>query len=208
MSSSDRLSRISVPPTRTAQRARFQIAGHDSVVLADVVATRPDGMTLTQSLPLLKIGQILENNGMKMSIARIAIDVQQGMPKLVIELNAIQPKATELSAAPATPAAFKQGREATQSYSIGYAQPEPRETKSSGFFARSTPADFNAADFSATVQTNAVRPHGVDDGVTEQLAVVDLQNLTASYQTEPVSHAPQQSNPPSLWSQLKRAFVG
>lgn len=80
--------RTSTPPSNaTPQRARLHIDGVRSPVLARVARRRESGMTCVQELPFLRLeSAVTDDRGRRARIARVALSVENDVPKLVIEL--------------------------------------------------------------------------------------------------------------------------
>lgn len=75
------------PSTASTQRTRLQIEGVRSPVLARVARRRDSGMTCVQELPFLRLeSAVTDEQGRRARIARVALSVDNDMPKLVIEL--------------------------------------------------------------------------------------------------------------------------
>lgn len=76
-----------VSNTKRTERTRLHLERVDKTISAEVVAERPDGMVITQSLDFLQLGSVVRcADGRRSRIARIAIAVQSGTPRLLLEL--------------------------------------------------------------------------------------------------------------------------
>jgi hypothetical protein len=73
--------------TPTTGRARLHIDGVRSPVLTRVARRRDTGMTCVQELPFLRLeSAVTDDRGRRARIARVALAVENDVPKLVIEL--------------------------------------------------------------------------------------------------------------------------
>jgi hypothetical protein len=80
-----RTSRPSFPGA--GERARLSIKGVGTPVGLRVARRRQGCVTLVQELPFLELGtEVQDENGRTGKIARVAVSIDRGVPKLVIEL--------------------------------------------------------------------------------------------------------------------------
>lgn len=115
-----RTSRPSFPGA--GERARLSIKGVASPVGLRVARRREGQVTLVQELPFLALGnEVKDDRGRTGKIARVAVSIDQGVPKLVIELAYDAAQQDDRPSGPPavkTPARARSERERDQT--IGY----------------------------------------------------------------------------------------
>lgn len=86
-----RTSRPSFPQSRSSdpggERARLHFEGVRNPIVTTVARRREDGLVVVQELPFLRLHtEVRDEQRRRARIARVAVDVQQDVPRLVLEL--------------------------------------------------------------------------------------------------------------------------
>ncbi len=201
-------------PGMPKERVRVEIPGVAGTISADIASRRDSAWTLTQHLPLLRIGQeVTAEGGARMQISRVALDLEQGVPKLVIELA----KAADIIDEDFEPIATNARlREPTVSYTRSQEPTnDARDTKASGFFEK--PATPSARERRETMAYLQIAPsesslYADTEAVNTDLLNAELERIaTGDTLVMPALTATAKSSSTSdhhgLWSQLKKAFA-
>lgn len=69
------------------ERTRLFVEGVQTAITADLIRRRSDGLVVSQALPFLRVGtRARERDGTTVRIERVAIAMDGGVPRLLIEL--------------------------------------------------------------------------------------------------------------------------
>ncbi|MDQ3033492.1 MAG: hypothetical protein M3Y87_13820 [Myxococcota bacterium] len=80
--------RPSDPGRGTGERARLHFAGVRTPIVTTVARRREDGLVVVQELPFLRLhSEVHDEQRRRARIARVAVDVQGDVPRLVLELS-------------------------------------------------------------------------------------------------------------------------
>ena len=112
------------------ERARLRLEGVRNPIVTTVARRRDDGLVVVQELPFLRLwSEVHDEQQRRARISRVAVDVQQDVPRLVLELaydDEVGPASVEVEVEAV--AKERRARDAT----IGYEQARPRQSASTG----------------------------------------------------------------------------